>query len=86
VLRGGHSIPEDVIRRRYDLSFRNLEAAIPFADEILIYDNSSPKGPQIKVEINNTKIVLNQFDMAKTLDKRLAGIVSRALGLPIPAS
>lgn len=41
VASGGHSIPEDVIRRRYDRGLRNLIALyLPLCDNWIIYDNS----------------------------------------------
>ncbi|HKN22911.1 MAG TPA: AAA family ATPase [Terracidiphilus sp.] len=39
--RGGHDIPEEVIRRRYPASIRNMrDFYLPVADEAEIYDNS----------------------------------------------
>jgi predicted ABC-type ATPase len=41
VRQGGHSIPSDVIIRRYWLGLRNMrELYLPLADVALIYDNS----------------------------------------------
>jgi predicted ABC-type ATPase len=41
VASGGHSIPEDVIRRRYDRGLRNLIALyLPLCDNWIMYDNS----------------------------------------------
>ncbi|MEG4323463.1 MULTISPECIES: hypothetical protein [unclassified Microcoleus] len=41
VASGGHSIPEDVIRRRYERGLRNLIALyLPLCDNWIIYDNS----------------------------------------------
>ncbi len=38
---GGHSIPEDVIRRRYDRGRRNLTSLyLPLCDSWIVYDNS----------------------------------------------
>lgn len=43
VASGGHSIPEDVIRRRYDRGRRNLiELYLPLCDSWIVYDNSEP--------------------------------------------
>lgn len=40
---GGHSIPEDVIRRRYDRGRRNLTSLyLPLCDSWMVYNNSSP--------------------------------------------
>ncbi len=40
VSRGGHNVPIDDIRRRYDRSLNNLAKAIAIADLVTIYDNS----------------------------------------------
>ncbi len=41
VLEGGHHIPEDTIRRRYEASRKNfLELYLPLADEWRIFDNT----------------------------------------------
>lgn len=43
VTRGGHSIPEDVIRRRYSLCRKNLiKLYLPLSDGWMIFDNSEP--------------------------------------------
>ncbi|MEG4500437.1 zeta toxin family protein [Microcoleus sp. F10-C6] len=40
---GGHSIPEDVIRRRYDRGRRNLTSLyLSLCDSWIVYNNSSP--------------------------------------------
>ena len=40
---GGHYIPEDVIRRRYDRGRRNLTSLyLPLCDSWMVYNNSSP--------------------------------------------
>ena len=45
VAEGGHNIPEDVIRRRYDSGIRNFKALyMPECDFWTIYDNSSTEG------------------------------------------
>jgi predicted ABC-type ATPase len=43
VKRGGHSIPDEVVTRRYRASLRNMrQLYLPLADLGLIYDNSAP--------------------------------------------
>jgi predicted ABC-type ATPase len=43
VTSSGHSIPEDVIRRRYERGRSNLFSLyLPLADEWIIFDNSNP--------------------------------------------
>ena len=42
VSEGGHSIPEEVIERRYHLGIKNLmELYIPVVDSWMVFDNSS---------------------------------------------
>lgn len=38
--KGGHTVPEDDIRRRYERSLENLPKAIARADEVKIFDNT----------------------------------------------
>lgn len=42
VAAGGHNVPEDVIRRRFDTGLRNFNQVYkPLVDEWILYDNSS---------------------------------------------
>ena len=44
VVEGGHNIPEDVIRRRYNSGIKNLfKLYIPICDYWMIFENSNPK-------------------------------------------
>ncbi len=40
VRRGGHDIPEEKIRERFDRSIENLITLIPHVDELKLFDNS----------------------------------------------
>jgi predicted ABC-type ATPase len=44
VLRGGHNVPEEDVRRRYKRSFENLRTAIQRADHTILLDNSTEEG------------------------------------------
>lgn len=46
VLEGGHNVPDEDIRRRYERSLNNLPKAIALADNVLVYDNSTDAGYQ----------------------------------------
>ncbi len=47
---GGHNIPDEVIRRRYERGRRNLiDLYLPLCDRWIVYDNSSLK-PQLVAE------------------------------------
>ena len=45
VAEGGHGIPEQDIRRRFERSHKNLPEAISRADSATLYDNSTPENP-----------------------------------------
>jgi predicted ABC-type ATPase len=45
VARGGHDIPEDVIRRRFGHSRMNLIELMPLLTALRVYDNSTPADP-----------------------------------------
>lgn len=45
VARGGHAIPEDVIRRRFEHSRLNLISLLPVLSAVRVYDNSAEADP-----------------------------------------
>lgn len=45
VASGGHDIPEEMIRKRWDTSRRNLITLMPHLTELRIYDNSEESDP-----------------------------------------
>jgi predicted ABC-type ATPase len=45
VRQGGHNIPEDAIRRRYERSRLNLVALLPLLTALRMYDNSAEADP-----------------------------------------
>jgi predicted ABC-type ATPase len=48
VRRGGHDVPEAVVRRRYDAGLRNLFGLyLPLADFWQMFDNSRVSGPRL---------------------------------------
>lgn len=62
VTSGGHSIPEDVIRRRYSLCRKNLiKLYLPLSDGWMIFDNSEPDLQLVaKCIINQEPSIYNQ--------------------------
>ena len=40
IAKGGHGIPEEVIRKRYEASLDMLTKVVPLCDIVIIYDNS----------------------------------------------
>ena len=55
VARGGHDIPEDVVRRRYPRAFENLGRAVLLSNGVLVYDNSE-RTPGILLRIRNGSV------------------------------
>jgi predicted ABC-type ATPase len=56
VRHGGHSVPEDVIRRRYASGLANFfELYVPIADSWALYDNSSRAKLVAKRELDGTE-------------------------------
>jgi predicted ABC-type ATPase len=47
VAKGGHDIPEQKIRERYDQSRRNLIWLLPLLAALRLYDNSQEANPRI---------------------------------------
>jgi predicted ABC-type ATPase len=45
VAAGGHDIPEEMIRKRWDASRRNLIALMPLLDEVKVFDNTEEGDP-----------------------------------------
>lgn len=83
VSRGGHYIPEAIVRRRYDVAFDNLTRAIRLCDAVVIYDNSSAEGYRELVQIERGHIVRNALVATNAFDRRIAGCVAFALDLPV---
>jgi predicted ABC-type ATPase len=81
VAKGGHDIPEAVIRRRYDVAFDNLTTVLPFCDEVAIFNNSYAKGPSLRLTLRAGTIVTNALSRAQSFDRRIAGCVAPALTL-----
>ncbi|MFC2352897.1 zeta toxin family protein [Eikenella halliae] len=56
VRNGGHFIDESTIRQRFKRSRENLLPALPFCDEVFVYDNSTDK-PELVFWLNEQKII-----------------------------
>jgi predicted ABC-type ATPase len=57
VARGGHNIPDEKIRERYDRSRLNLIDLIPVITELKLYDNSEEADPAAGVSPKPTLVV-----------------------------
>jgi predicted ABC-type ATPase len=85
VARGGHHIPEDIIRRRYEAALRRLPEAIRLADSSMLFDNSTSSGAQLLMQIQAASIEVNNLDEADIFHCRLAEAVSDALSISTDA-
>ncbi len=83
VEKGGHDIPETVIRRRYETSLRNLTIAIGLAHGVVIYDNSDLGGPRLIVQIAAGQLEVSDLDAAEPYHRRIASSVAIAIGTDI---
>lgn len=75
VRRGGHAIPEELIRRRYDASRLNLIKLLPHVAELVVFDNSAQADPAEGQRPNPTKTlhmrngkILSPKDLSATPD------------------
>jgi len=59
VARGGHDIPEELIRTRYQTSMRNLCRLMPGLHQLAVYDNSTPLDDHQRPNILRLLHVLN---------------------------
>jgi predicted ABC-type ATPase len=62
VQKGGHGIPEDVLRRRFGASVENLKRVVELCDKVTIYDNSE-----------NFKLIAT-FKNGKIIERSDAGV------------
>ncbi len=82
VSRGGHSIPDDVIRRRYGRAIANLPAAIRIAHETVIFENSGAT-PARLISLVDGNVLQNTLDEAIISNCEIAEAVGNALELPL---
>lgn len=75
VRRGGHDVPEETIRRRFERSRLNLIALLPLLAALRIYDNSAEADPAAgmtpsPVQVLHTEHgkILNPNDLPQTPD------------------
>jgi len=87
VSRGGHDIPADKIRARYDSSRENLLALLPHLAELHVYDNSAPADadgaeplPVLQLDRNGLHYPSSAIELLQTPDWAKP-IVMRAMDL-----
>ena len=71
VAQGGHRIPTEIVRRRYEKSLNNLGHAIALASEAAIVDNSRCE-PSTLIEISEKQILVDRLEGGVPLHNRIA--------------
>jgi len=66
VSKGGHTIAEDVIRRRYAKGLHNFTAYAALADDWYMYDNSGAGYELVAKKVNNEEEIIN-FELFKII-------------------
>lgn len=79
VRMGGHPIPEEAIRRRYEAAFRNLGEVVGICDAVSVFDNSSAQGYRLVLELEAGIITSNALTRALSFDRKIAACVAPAL-------
>lgn len=71
VKMGGHFVPEDTIRRRFNAGFKNFfNLYLPLADSWQMYDNSDVGNPTpVASKINNDLDINNQIDWSNLVEQ-----------------
>ncbi len=67
VEKGGHSIPEEDVRRRYAKRFEDLCAVLPYCSEVKLYDNEN--GFVEKAEYRNGRLIIKSSDVPEWLNE-----------------
>jgi predicted ABC-type ATPase len=80
VRRGGHHIPEDVIRRRFDAGLSNFSQLYQSrANHWLMYENTDLSGPRLIAEGGDSTEAKSVFDDANEVTRRFQVAVREAL-------
>ena len=82
VQRGGHDIPSEKIRQRFESSIANLVTLVPACYQVLVFDNSAPLRDDKPSPVKLLHLVEGQFRQAPSPDipewaKPIAGAALR---------
>lgn len=74
VRQGGHDVPPEDVRRRYERSLQNLADVCDIADRLIVFDNSSARLPMRRVlELNHGRVLFAQRRIPRWLGTTLRG-------------
>jgi predicted ABC-type ATPase len=71
VRKGGHDVPIEDIRRRYQRSMENLPKAAAIADTTFIYDNSTDEGHRLIATIEQNIITMQTTECPQWFKKAM---------------
>ncbi len=77
VALGGHHVPEEDVRRRYERGMENLPRAIELAERATITDNSSAQGPREIFAIDAGRITAQAPDLPAWITTYLGPFIAR---------
>jgi predicted ABC-type ATPase len=75
VALGGHDVPPEDVRRRYERSLANLPAFLDIVDRAVVFDNSSEKGPLKILEIEKRELTFMHPRPPNWLRKNIGSVV-----------
>lgn len=58
---GGHDVPDEKLYARFPRTLANLRAAIPIADEVFLFDNSSSDQPYRLIAVYNQGALVTHY-------------------------
>lgn len=73
VANGGHDVPDEDVRRRYDRSLQNLPAALRLADEAALFDNTRAAARKV-LEVRDGVIVWRAEDEPEWVARVVAAL------------
>jgi predicted ABC-type ATPase len=80
VANGGHDIPEESIKRRYERAFERLPKAIQLSDAVIVYDNTHRNDLRTLYRVEGGTPQYNALDEARMFHARIAKALAAALG------
>jgi len=75
VANGGHFVPEDDVRRRFERSMANLPRAIRRARDVEIYDNTNPQETRLVLQIDEGRVTLHTRDVPSWVTRSLGHLI-----------
>lgn len=75
VALGGHDVPPEDVRRRYERSLANLPAFLEIVDRAVVFDNSSERGPVKVLEIEKRELTFIHRRPPNWLRKNVGALV-----------